>query len=227
MIITERRLVKMVWGCYNDMMQRKVVFLTLGFSFFFLFILFSYLVHKNLFVHFDFNTTVRLQDRIPRRFDGYQTILSDIGAVTVMSVILLIVLLYIRKITGIVLLFCFGIFHFIELFGKTFVDHAPPPQFMLRTEHFINFPQFYVREEFSYPSGHAGRTALLSSVIIYLLIRHKKLNQTQKIIGIGIVVMFDIAMFVSRIYLGEHWTTDVIGGALLGLSLGILSMVFL
>ena len=39
--------------------------------------------------------------------------------------------------------------------------------------------------------------------------------------------LFNVAMLISRVSLGEHWTTDVIGGALLGLSSGIFALIFL
>src|SRR4051794_19300705 len=114
-------------------MSKRMVFLLSGICFFFLFVLFSFLVHKDLFTKIDFNTTVHLQDNISRRFDRVFSFLSDVGKFEVMSIVLIAVFVITRKwLAGGAALVMFIGFHVLEVFGKFFVDHPPPPQFMLR-----------------------------------------------------------------------------------------------
>lgn len=67
----------------------------------------------------------------------------------------------------------------------------------------------------SFPSGHSMVTMSLYSTIAFLLAKKVKDKRKQRLIYIVSFVMICI-MGLSRIYLGVHWPTDIIGGFLIG-----------
>ena len=68
---------------------------------------------------------------------------------------------------------------------------------------------------FSFPSGHATAAVAFYGVVFYLLIRNaKRLKSKFALLTTGFVFILIIGF--SRMYLGEHYLSDVVGGYLLG-----------
>ncbi len=67
----------------------------------------------------------------------------------------------------------------------------------------------------SFPSGHAMVTMTLYSTIAFLLAKKVQDKRKKYLIHIIAFVMICL-MGISRIYLGVHWPTDIVGGYLAG-----------
>lgn len=205
-------------------MSAKKLFFLLSIVFFILFIYFSYLVAKESFTQFDFDTTVKFQDRIPRDWDIPFSLLSLFGSLEVTSLfwlgVTIFVLLKRYWLTFLSLsLFVWGMA--AEVFGKLLIHHPAPPFLFYRGILPFNFPTHYIQADYSYPSGHVFRTSFLITFLIGLL--YFKVSPTKGLVFYISLLTFWGLMLISRVYLGEHWTSDVVGGLLLGISLGLFS----
>lgn len=88
----------------------------------------------------------------------------------------------------------------IEAFLKIVVPHPPPPSDVARTVELL--PSLHVPFANSFPSGHVARITFLSAIV----------RGVPTWVRVAAVVL----MIASRLYLGEHWLSDCLGGLALG-----------
>lgn len=100
-------------------------------------------------------------------------------------------------------LFCVGVLNQVL---KHIVQRPRPNGFRLIDE-----------SGYSFPSGHSMASAAFYGFFIYLVYKKVK-NKKLKIFLIVLLSIFIVSIGVSRIYLGVHYTTDVIAGFLVSIS---------
>ncbi len=121
-------------------------------------------------------------------------------------IILLSILLIIRKKSYVILgliVSVAGSVLTVQL-GKHIFKVARPVQF-----------SYYHMDSFSFPSGHSTVAVAFYGLVFYLLIQNAKKMRTKFVLLLtGLLLILTLGF--SRMYLCEHFLSDVVGGYLLG-----------
>ena len=71
--------------------------------------------------------------------------------------------------------------------------------------------------DYSFPSGHATGSAAIYGMIVFLVLSDDLMNAKLKRVIVTACLVLIVAIGISRVYLGAHFPSDVIGGWLLAL----------
>ena len=155
---------------------------------------------------FIYNIIIKMQsDSVTQIFKAI-TFLASTKFILCLNIIALIIYI-IKKIGNLLLIKENSIFSVVSNNLIKFLIKRPRP----------NVLRLVTETNYSYPSGHAMISVLFYGTIITLLNRNN--IKYRKIINI-ILMLIILLVGVSRIYLGVHYASDIIGGYLI--STGIL-----
>jgi len=148
--------------------------------------------------------------------DEFMILLSMHGREIVWSVVIAFLGLFAGwkgKKVAVIIIISFLIIMPLNTLLKNFFERSRPV--VERQE--IDVP---LKTNFAYPSGHAS---IVSSGALILMILYR--NEKELILS-SILTIEAALVCLSRIYVGDHYFFDVIGGALLGSGISLLSISF-
>lgn len=138
-------------------------------------------------------------------------IITNFGGAIFLIILSIILFIIIRnKNVGICIILNLLISTMLNLLLKNIVQRPRPTEYKLINE-----------SGYSFPSGHSMVSMAFYGFIIYLVYKYVK-NNNIKWILICILTILIITIGTSRIYLGVHYTSDVIAGFLISISYLIL-----
>ncbi len=181
------------------------------------FIILTVFVAKQVTRPFDLMVTQWIQSMASRPWDFILYFFTVIGSIEFSCFALLVVCWYLfRKYhwpSVFLYLFFFMALSGIEFLWKYMVAYTGPgPEFDRNPFHWA---LVIVRTPYAFPSGHTFRGLFLLGIWYQRL--HNKALPPKRHIWLHSLMVFIFAFGIgySRVYLGDHWMSDVLGGALL------------
>ena len=128
------------------------------------------------------------------------------GAVFLIILSIILSIIIKNKKTGMIIWANLGIVTILNQILKRIVQRPRPTQFRIIDE-----------SGYSFPSGHSMVSAAFYGFLIYLIYKNVK-NKYLKWSLVTILSILIIIIGTSRIYLGVHYTSDVLAGFLISIS---------
>lgn len=176
-----------------------------------IFLFLSLYVMKEPPQYLDIHISKEIQENQSLGLNNFMIWISWFGRTSVSGtiVVILSIILFLLKYKREAVLMIFTLFSgVIGLFFKIIINRPRPSAKLVTLLEDTKYQSF--------PSGHVLFYTVFFGSLILMIINTNKLNNKVKII---LTIIFLISIFmgaVSRVYLGAHWFTDVLGGFVLG-----------
>ena len=150
--------------------------------------------------------------------DDVAVVFANLGKVAVFlpaTGVLVAVLLYVRRFGDVAMVLAGLILIWVGNGLKDLIVRPRPDYHMVGPD----------PSNFSFPSGHAILAIILGGVLVYLIERSVIPLALRRGIQIALVFVV-VAMGASRVYLGVHWPSDVVGSYVFGV-MALIGLVWL
>lgn len=175
------------------------------------FVILIILIESNLIAGFDTAVYNLLTMHMNESLTNIAKAITLFGAdklIISISIGILIITVILKKVkTGVIVILFLYIVHTINYIVKIIIQRPRPEILRLIPE-----------SGFSFPSGHTMAATALYGMLVYLILR-SELNKNLKILFSVILSLMTFLVGLSRIYLGVHYASDVLGGFLLSIIL--------
>lgn len=189
----------------------------------FLIVLFCVFIILCLFIKYNFSELIIKTDKIVKDFVDNHMIYLPItksmklitnlaSVVGVLTIFVLSIIFFKDKIIRLTLFCNMGLIGFLSFILKLLFSRTRP------LISIIKMPKSY-----SFPSGHTFFAVGFFGLIVYFIIK-SNINKNIKIFLIPIIILTISLIGISRIYLGVHHFTDVVGGLILGVIILLISI---
>lgn len=183
-----------------------------------LFLILTFFVSSERSVHWDLFVSAWLQNRQGEMTDAVMKGFSWLGSVPIaFSLICIASLLFLvaGKKREALLIFSTVLTGAVSWTLKMLINRSRPGTDFVRVIEETHYQSF--------PSGHVLFYTVFFGLLCMIIYYSRKPKRVTKALGISLFAFILIFGAVSRIYLGAHWFTDILGGLIVGIQFLLLA----
>jgi len=191
--------------------RRKTLFLCFSIFFILLFLILTFFVMNFSNHSWDISVSHEIQEDQNILLDTFMKAFSWLGTVYVAGTVVLaftvifLIFKYVKE--GLFILSCI-LSGAVSYVLKMIIDRPRPTMDFVRIVEETHYQSF--------PSGHVLFYTVFFGSLIIIALSSKLLKISLKIFVVAVCLAMVVLGAVSRIYLGAHWFTDVLGGFIVG-----------